>query len=168
MEKTVKAKKALRRTESSDIAAYLVFAREHRGGGHAYVTLLGLRTFDTLELLDRVKRGLSYRALERFQQNVALSTEELAALVQIKPRTLARRREEGRLTPEESDHLIRASRVFAKALELFEGDAAQARSWLAAPAKALGGRSPFEVAGSEMGAREVENLIGRLEHGVFP
>lgn len=164
---TAGMKSPFRKTESSDIAAYLVFAREHRGGGHAHVVLLGLKTFDTIKLLDQVKRGLSYRALERFQKNADLSMEELAALVQIKPRTLARRREEGRLTPEESDHLIRAARVFAKALELFEGDAAAVRVWLATPAKALGGRSPLEVAESEVGAREVENLIGRLEHGVF-
>jgi uncharacterized protein (DUF2384 family) len=33
--------------------------------------------------------------------------------------------------------------------------------------RALGGRSPLDFAQTEPGAREVENVIGRLEHGVF-
>jgi uncharacterized protein (DUF2384 family) len=33
--------------------------------------------------------------------------------------------------------------------------------------RALGGVSPFEMAKTEVGALEVENLITRIEHGVF-
>jgi len=119
------------------------------------------------KLLEKVEAGFPYRTFERFQRNIDLQTEELAHLVQIRPRTLARRREAGRLTAEESDRLLRASRVFGKALALFEGDVEAARSWFSTPAPALANRTPQEVSATEVGAREVENLIGRLEHGVF-
>jgi putative toxin-antitoxin system antitoxin component (TIGR02293 family) len=46
-------------------------------------------------------------------------------------------------------------------------DVAGAISWLAAPKKALGHETPLAYSRTELGAREVENLIGRLEHGVF-
>ncbi len=154
--------------EAPDVASYRDLLRERRGGTHAYATLLGLEAQGTLALLKRVEAGFAYRAVERFRRNAGLSLQELGALVQITPRTLARRREEGRLTPEESDRLLRAARVFGKALELFEGEAEAARAWLSAPAPALGGRTPREVAATEVGAREVEDLAGRLEHGVFP
>jgi putative toxin-antitoxin system antitoxin component (TIGR02293 family) len=49
---------------------------------------------------------------------------------------------------------------------LFEGDANAARQWLTAPQPALGGSTPGDYAATELGAREVENLIGRLEHGI--
>jgi putative toxin-antitoxin system antitoxin component (TIGR02293 family) len=150
-----------------DIASHHDLVREGRGGPHAYATLLGLEAQGGLELLGRVEAGLGYETVERFQRNAGLTLQELAAFVAIKPRTLLRRREEGQLHPDESDRLLRASRVFARALELFDGDAAAARRWLAAPALALGGRSPREVASTDMGAREVEDLAGRLEHGVF-
>jgi len=153
--------------ESADLAAFRSLIRERRGGPHSYVALLGLKAFEPLEIMDRVRAGLSYRAFERFQRNIDLSLSELATLVQITPRTLARRREEGRLSAEESDRLLRATRVFAKALALFEGDVDAARAWLSAPAPALDDRTPREVASTDVGAREVENLIGRLEHGVF-
>lgn len=151
-----------------DITAFRRVVRAKRSGAHAYVLLLGLKSLETAELLRKVEAGLPYDAVERFQRNVGLRTEDLARLVQIPVRTLARRREEGRLTAEESDRLVRASRVYGKALALFEGDLDAARAWLSAPAPALANRAPVEVAATDVGAREVENLIGRLEHGVFP
>ena len=62
---------------------------------------------------------------------------------------------------------MRVSRVFGMTLALFEGDVEAARAWFATPAPALGDRTPLDVSTTEIGAREVENLIGRLEHGVF-
>jgi uncharacterized protein (DUF2384 family) len=51
-------------------------------------------------------------------------------------------------------------------MELFEGDGDAARSWLTARQPALGGMAPLEFAGTDVGAGEVESLIGRLEHGI--
>lgn len=137
------------------------------GGAGAYAILLGLEPADGASMVARVEEGFPYQALERLRGNVGLSREALAELVQIKPRTLDRRREGGRLRPEESDRLLRAARVFGGAISLFEGDADAARAWLSSPQRALGGAVPLEMARTEVGAREVENLVGRLEHGVF-
>jgi putative toxin-antitoxin system antitoxin component (TIGR02293 family) len=62
---------------------------------------------------------------------------------------------------------LRASRVFAKALELFEGDRDAASEWIRSPLPALGGETPTDTARTEAGARQVENLVGRIEHGVY-
>jgi putative toxin-antitoxin system antitoxin component (TIGR02293 family) len=136
------------------------------GGNTAYALLLGLEPADNAALVARVEEGFLYRALERLRSNVGLSREALADLVQIKPRTLDRRKG-GRLRPEESDRLLRAARVFGGTIALFEGDADAARTWLSSPQRALGGAVPLEMARTEVGAREVESLVGRLEHGVF-
>lgn len=153
--------------ESADLATYCGMVREQTAGAHAYATLLGLGSPETTRLLKQIEAGFPYRTFERFRRNIDLTTEELANFVQISLRTLARRRETGRLTAEESDRLLRVSRVFGQALGLFGGDVEAARAWLARPAPALGNRTPREVATTELGAREVENLIGRLEHGVY-
>ena len=137
------------------------------GSGHPYLLLLGLDPMDTPRLVERVEEGFSFGELERLRQNVGLSREEISELVQIRPRTLDRRRKEGRLQPEESDRLLRAARVFGGAIALFEGDVEGALGWLSSPQRALGGAVPLEMARTEIGAREVEGLIGRLEHGVF-
>ncbi len=136
------------------------------GGNPAYMILLGFEPLDSAALVARVEEGFSYRTLERLRGNVGLSREALADLVQINPRTLDRRKG-GRLRTDESDRLLRAARVFGGAIALFEGDVDAARAWLSSPQGALGGAVPLEMARTEVGAREVESLVGRLEHGVF-
>jgi putative toxin-antitoxin system antitoxin component (TIGR02293 family) len=128
--------------------------------------LLGLRTYELQGLLDRVRKGFAYSAFVRFQRNTNLSVQVLSELTQISSRTLSRRKAAGKLDPVESDRLLRASRVFGRALELFEGDDESARDWLTSEQPALGGLVPLELAESEVGAKEVETLIGRLEYGI--
>ncbi len=132
-----------------------------------YVGLLGIKADSTLDILKRIEAGVSFRNFEKFQRTVALPLGELALLIQVKPRTLTRRQAEGRFQRDESDRLLRASRLFQMAVDLFEGDTAAARIWVASSKKALGGKTPLEFARTEVGAGEVENLIGRLEYGVY-
>jgi putative toxin-antitoxin system antitoxin component (TIGR02293 family) len=136
-------------------------------GPHYYVILLGLKTYELPALLRRVQRGFSFHVLERLHRNVELEIDAITELVQISPRTLTRRKKEGRFLPDESDRLVRASRLFAKALELFEGNTDAARDWLSAPQTALGGAVPLDFARTELGLREVETVLDRLEQGVY-
>jgi putative toxin-antitoxin system antitoxin component (TIGR02293 family) len=128
---------------------------------------LGLAVRNVPDLIQEVMRGLSYQALVALETNSGVSVPALAEVIGIPERTLARRRLAGRLAPEESERLLRLSSMFEKAVGLFEGDVPAAVQWLAAPKRALENQTPFEYARTEVGAREVENLIGRLEHGVF-
>lgn len=128
---------------------------------------LGIEAREAIGLVRQIQAGLPYRRLARFQKATALPWERVARLVAIPPRTLTRRQHEGRLRPDESDRLWRASAIFDMAVDLFEGDAAAARQWLLTPQAGLGGAVPLDLTSTEVGAREVENLIGRLEHGVF-
>ena len=136
------------------------------GRAHAYVALLGLRTYETARLHSRVQEGLSYETFERLRRVLDLPASHTAELLQIPTRTLARRRESKRFEPEESDRLIRLSRLVGLALQLFEGDLDEMRSWLTTSHAALAQQTPLDFATTEIGAREVENLIGRLEHGI--
>lgn len=136
-------------------------------GQHGYLSLLGLRSYDTAALLKRLDEGLSYAAFERLKRRLKVSSQELADAALITRRTLARRKKAGRMQPDESDRLVRLARVFSRAIELFEGDSEAARAWMMRPNRAFGGESPLEVSKTGVGAREVENLIGRIEHGVI-
>lgn len=128
--------------------------------------LLGMEEAGTGELVRRVGDGFSYEHLEHFRENVGLSAGEVADLVGINPRTLSRRKREGRLQADESDRLLRLSRVYAGALSLFGGDLGKAQHWLSTPKVALGGESPLDYSRVEVGSQEVLDLVGRIEHGV--
>lgn len=129
--------------------------------------LLGIDTADNLKLAKKVESGLPIDAFERVGRISGLSTDELRTAIRIAPRTLARRRQEKKLSPEESDRLVSLSRLLSLSIELFEGDVRAALNWFTAKNRALGGMSPLSVASTEVGSREVEAVIGRLEHGVF-
>ena len=131
-----------------------------------YVALLGMRAYEPLKIDAQVRSGFPFTAFEHFLRNTALSAGDVAALCRIPARTVARRREAGRLAPDESDRLLRASRVFGRALELFEGNPDDARAWLQAEQPLLGNRVPLRLAATDVGALEVERLIGRLAHGI--
>lgn len=152
--------------KSADIAELWKRVRGGHPEGHYYVALFGLRRYDPLHVVEQIHRGLSYAAFERFQRNTELPYRVLARAVEIPERTLARRKESGRFQPDETDRLIRISRIVARAIELFEGSANAARNWLTHPVLALGGRTPIEFASTDVGAIEVESLIGRLAHGI--
>lgn len=128
---------------------------------------LGLGTGDSFEIVRLVKAGFPFNKLANFQKVTELPWTEISRFVAIPQRTLTRRQNQGKLQPDESDRVWRASTIFDKAVELFEGDIAAARKWLQTPQTGLGGETPLDFASTEVGAREVENLIGRLEHGVF-
>ena len=130
--------------------------------------LLGLPNEDLVKLLRRVEAGLPVSVLDRFQTTSGLSGARLAKLARIAPRTMARRRDERRLSAEESDRLLRIARLFAAAANLFDGDVVAGTGWLSKPLEALGGAIPIEIAETEVGCHAVERVIQQLEHGVFP
>lgn len=129
--------------------------------------LIGIKTADNLKLAKKVEAGFSFDALEKLGTTTGLPLESLRVAVRITPRTLTRRRKEKKLSPEESDRLVSVSRLLAQTFELFEGNTEAGLTWFQSQNRALGGQSPIEAAATETGTREVENLIGRLEHGVF-
>jgi putative toxin-antitoxin system antitoxin component (TIGR02293 family) len=131
------------------------------------VSTLGLKTGDTPALIRQIERGLPFRSLMSLAARTGFPPRRIAAAIGVPERTLARRKSTGKLTPAESERLVRMSAIFDQALELFEGDGTAAVRWLTTPQAALDEQSPWDYCRTELGAREVERLIGRLEHGVF-
>ncbi len=113
---------------------------------------------------DALRQGVPRGAFERIRGDLGVSTEELAEVLGIPTRTLARRTE--RFKPDESERLLRVGSAVQKAVEVLE-DRQSARRWMTQPKRALEGLTPLRCCDTEIGAREVEALLGRIEHGVF-
>ena len=133
----------------------------------SYTDRIGIKASSVVQIVSLIEKGIRYRHLTNLQKQLRMSISEIASAVEISERTLARRKKEGRLNPEESERLIRISRIYDKAVDLFEGDEDDALRWLQKPAVAFDDKTPLEFASTELGAREVENLIDRLSQGVF-
>jgi putative toxin-antitoxin system antitoxin component (TIGR02293 family) len=109
-----------------------------------------------------IRDGLQTEAFDRLQAFLGCSASALAGVLGLAPRTLTRRRQAGRLSPEESDRLLRTARLAELALAVFE-DAAAAAEWLTTPKRLLGGETPLERADTAPGAREVKDMLFAIE-----
>ncbi len=116
------------------------------------------------QVREALHRGVPRAAFERLRADLGISSEELADILGIPTRTLARRTE--RFKPDESERLLRLGSVLRKAADVLEGPES-VRRWMTQPKRALGGLTPLRCCDTDMGAREVEALLTRIEHGVF-
>ena len=117
-------------------------------------------------MIGLVESGLPFAELNALRASLDLPMERLTPMLGISKATLHRRKAAGRLGREESDRVVRFARLMGKALEVFEGEV-PARSWLNSPQVGLGGAVPLDYAETELGAREVEDLLSRIEYGVY-
>jgi putative toxin-antitoxin system antitoxin component (TIGR02293 family) len=117
-------------------------------------------------VIRKLEAGLPVRELDDLQSGLDLPMDKVGALLGISKATLHRRRAVGRLDTFESDRVVRFARLLGKAVTVLESEE-HARMWLSSPQFGLGGAVPLEYARTEVGAREVESLLGRIEHGVY-
>lgn len=126
-----------------------------------------MATVSAFELTEaHVRGGVPVAVVAQLTGELGLSTPELLAWLQVAPRTWARRKQAGRFDMLESDRVARLGRLVRRARNVLGGPT-EARNWLTAPSRSFAGRSPLDVASTEVGAEEVFDLLGRLEHGVF-
>ena len=117
------------------------------------------------ELRRTVDAGLPYASMEVVMAKFGLARDEAATVLRLPERTLARRKKGRRLRSDESDRLLRLARIGAQATEVL-GSEEKAAQWLRRPNRALDNRAPLELLDSDIGAKQVEDVLGRIEHGV--
>ena len=130
------------------------------GGGHA------ASNYTTLNLIRRIHVGLPVRELKDLQTTLNVPMDKLVPMLGISKATFHRRQAQGKLDSAESDRVVRFARLMGKAVEVLETEES-ARQWLTLPQFGLGGEIPLEYADTEVGAREVEDLLNRIEYGVY-
>jgi len=128
--------------------------------------IIGVKAKTSFDMIKIMRKGLTYRSVEKLGAELNVSIPELGRIVNIAPRTLNRRKDMGRLETDESERIYRLSALLEKAEDVLEGkDSAQ--RWLKTAKKALGGRTPLDYADTEIGSREVMDLLERIEYGVY-
>ena len=131
------------------------------GPKHLGREINSLSDFDAL-----VREGFPWATAVHAKEALAISDKEFASILEMSPRTLARKKKEKtRLNLVASDRLFRLVRIVSLAWEVLEGRE-PALSWLNKPQVGLGGRVPLDLIRTEAGATEVEELLGRIEYGV--
>src|SRR6266852_403727 len=116
------------------------------------------------DLHEAIREGFPHIVVEALMRASGLTLKELSETLDLSPRSLQRRRRSGRLARFESDRLYRLARIVALARQSL-GDHERAVRWLKRSNRALGGLAPLAGLDTEPGARQVENVLGRIAYG---
>jgi putative toxin-antitoxin system antitoxin component (TIGR02293 family) len=119
------------------------------------------------DLVRVTRKGLPAEIVGELAKELRTDRNVVARLAGIPARTLSRRlSSRSRLTPVESDRLVRLARIVAHARETFD-DLANAVQWLQTPNRALRGEKPIDLLDTDTGVQQVETVLGRIAYGVF-
>lgn len=127
--------------------------------------LLGCQVATEADVLALACKGVAVGTYKRLAKTVQLEPGLVVSVATLRRRSKPR----GRLTPAESDRLLRILRTHCKAVRFF-GDPALAREWMRRPAQFLPGEqpnSPQALAIFDSGARLLEELMDSTAHGIF-
>lgn len=122
---------------------------------------------DYIKIADHIRNGFPSKYLLIVKSVLGLSNQVVSALLGISLRTTNRYlSEKEKLDSNASDKLFRVIYITYKTVEVFE-NIDEAVHWLKTPQYGLGERIPLDLIQTEAGAREVENLLGRIDYGVY-
>jgi len=129
--------------------------------------VLGRAIRSLTDLAELVREGLPANSVIALAEKLDLGNAALSKKLGIAQRTMTRRlSQHSRLSAAESDRTVRLARVYATAVEMI-GNKEKAVEWLRTPNRALGGGRPLDQLDTDLGAREVEDILGRIAYGVY-
>jgi putative toxin-antitoxin system antitoxin component (TIGR02293 family) len=135
------------------------------------ITLLGGRAVlrrnirNAGAMKEALREGLPFGAFEALLQALEVRSQELADLIGVASRTLARRKTARQMSPIESDRLYRVAYITALASSVL-GSLEKGREWLRRDNRALGGEPPIRYLDTEIGERQVEEILNRINYGI--
>ena len=127
--------------------------------------VVGKRVRSQEDLAQRVRKGLPFAALVAVMEKYGISRDVLCSILHLSARNFLRRKEQKRLSSDESDRLYRLARVIAHANRVFE-DPDESADWIHAPNTSLGKQQPLTLLDTDIGVQQVDQVLGRIEHGI--
>ena len=131
--------------------------------GHDIQRQIG--AWDLLTAAGKVSEGLPVGWITYLQDKLEISRKEVAELLMINPRTLARRLGDKRLQADESERAWRLARLLRLAAEVLNGEQ-EAAAWMKEENYALGERRPLDLARTDPGMQLVERTLRQIEYGM--
>lgn len=116
------------------------------------------------EMMASVREGFQHAVVPALLNKSGLTLKEVTASLDLHIRSLQRRKQEGRLARYESDRLYRLARILVLA-DRYIGGQPKSTIWIRTPNAVLGGVAPLALLDTELGTRQVENVLGRIAYG---
>lgn len=116
-----------------------------------------------LDFADVITQGFPAASIKVLQNHLSFNESEMAQMVSLSSKTF---RERKLFKGNEGNHAYTVARIIVVAEEAL-GDRTAAREWLQAKQTSLGNRIPLKLISTSAGAQAVEDVLGRIKHGVY-
>lgn len=130
--------------------------------------ILGYRISTPMDMIEAIQRGLPSRSVFFLQEKICLDDKDYSSTLGVSSKWLSRYRKKpsDHINTNISDRLYRIAKILTLAIDVLEDEEA-ARNWLYRPQPGLDERVPLELINTEVGASEVEELLLRIEFGIY-
>lgn len=118
-----------------------------------------------IKWVDSIASGLSFDQVQALLYEFNVAEKDLLNYNIVAPRTWSHCKNKGMFSAEQSDRIARFLRVWQQTTETF-GSGIKSRRWLERETRALLGKKPVDLLSTETGARIVEELLQRIDHGL--
>lgn len=133
-------------------------------GGKASVKKPVLSGFDLIALSNE---GVTRKAIESLAQYIGVSQKTFAEnILNISVKTVERKKPTDKLDKKISSHIIEVAKVIQHARKVFE-DNDKVVSWFNKPNRALNQKQPADLLDTFTGLQMVDDILGRIEEGVY-
>jgi len=116
-----------------------------------------------VDFADAINIGIPLQAVKNIQTYIGANDTHMARLINVSPKTFRTRKV---FKSDEGDHAYMIARIVVAAEEAI-GEKETAIAWLNSKQPALGDRIPMELILNSAGVQAVEDLLGRIEYGVY-
>lgn len=116
--------------------------------------------------MEIVKEGISKKALELLKDKARLDYNQLARALNVSRQTLTNKKSSNKFNPDVSNAILALADTYSYGYDVFQ-DTERFNRWMFTENSALGGKIPFEILNTYYGRLSVNNIIGRIEHGIF-
>lgn len=119
-----------------------------------------------LHLIECSRRGLVSGEADRIARLLGVTDKEMAQLLNQSVSTFHRQAKSERLNAATSERLLMLGRLATHGEAVFQ-DSGKFTRWLRRPLRLLADREPLDLMDSPTGVLLIEDILGRIEHGVF-
>jgi putative toxin-antitoxin system antitoxin component (TIGR02293 family) len=119
------------------------------------------------DLISLGNHGITKAAIETLAKHMGISRKMMAEdIFDLSVKTLERKSPQDLLDKKTSSHALEIARVMNHALEIFE-DEEKVRRWINKPNRAMNNMAPVQLFDTLTGLNMVNDVLGRIEEGVY-
>lgn len=117
-------------------------------------------------VIDKSRQGMLRSEADRIAGLAGLTDIEMARILNMSVRNLHRLKPDDKLARDASERLLLLINLLQHGLDVFDNDTETLAEWLRSPIRELNSQSPLYLLDTTTGFGLVDDVLGRIEHGI--